>query len=274
MYVHLLLPVSNLQVFYFMNKICIICKISFYVKPSHYEKRICCSKKCQSEHYKTKMIGDANPNYKNASIKTFICITCKNEFKRKTYQKVKTCSKECLLKNISILHKGKIITNKRQKTYLTYSKIICECGNKKDVKAKTCQKCFYARIKRKNKNCIICNTLFEPKHNKNKICSKKCHILFCQIKSKWDKNPNWKGGVGSINQIERRSNKFKEWRISVFKRDKYTCQDCNEIGGTLHAHHILPFATYKELRFEITNGKTLCYKCHKKYHPSMNFKKQ
>lgn len=255
-----------------MNKTCIICSTVFHVKPSHFEKRMCCSKKCQSESFKTKMIGENNPNYRNAAIKTFTCITCGNDFKRKTYGKLKTCSKECFLKNLSKLHTGKIIFNKRPKTHLTYDKIICKCGNKKDPKAKTCILCHKKNISRKEKQCIVCNKFYIPSFSNSKLCSKDCQKIHCRNISKWDKNPNWKGGVGSLNQVERRSNKFKEWRITVFERDKYTCQDCGKLGGTLHAHHILPFATHKELRFEITNGKTLCVKCHKTYHPSMNFK--
>lgn len=218
------------------------------------------------------MIGENNPNFRNASIKTFNCSNCGKEFNRKTYGNIKTCSKECLLSKISKTHTGKIIFNKRPKTHLTYDKIVCKCGNKKDPKAETCINCFQIKKKRHNKNCVVCNIEFEPKTNRSKTCSKKCLIKHFQLTSKWDRNPNWKGGVCSLNQVERRSNKFKEWRLSVFERDKYTCQDCGKLGGTLHAHHILPFATYKELRFEISNGKTLCYKCHKTYHPSMNFK--
>jgi hypothetical protein len=257
-----------------MEKSCIVCKTIFHVKPSHFEKRMCCSRKCQGESFKTKMLGEANPNFKNKSIKKFTCITCKNEFERKTYGQKKTCSKECYLKNISKIHTGKIIFHKRPKTHLTFDKILCKCGNKKDTKANICLSCFRLKIKKQKKQCIICANLFDPKSKIIKTCSNKCYVIHCQIKTKKDKNPNWKGGVGSINQIERRSNKFKEWRIQVFERDKYTCQDCNKIGGTLHAHHILPFATHKELRFDVNNGKTLCFKCHKTYHPNMNFKKQ
>jgi predicted nucleic acid-binding Zn ribbon protein len=255
-----------------MDKLCIVCKTIFHVKPSHFEKRMCCSKKCQSESFKTKMLGDANPNFKNKSIKTFTCITCNKEFQFKTYGQKKTCSKECYLKNILNIHTGKIIFNKRKKTDLTNLKLLCKCGNNKDYKSKTCLNCFKSKIKRPDKKCIVCENTFTPKTSRGKTCSKKCLIIHYKNQRKQDKNSNWKGGVGSKNQLERRSDNFKKWRIQVFERDKYTCKDCNKIGGTLHAHHILPFATNKELRFDINNGKTLCFKCHKTYHPSMNFK--
>lgn len=255
-----------------MDKTCIICTKVFHVKPSHFERRICCSKECQSELFKTKMIGKNNPNYKKALERKINCIYCGNEFKRTSYKDRKTCSKECFLKNLSKIHTGKIIFNKRKRTHITLDKMKCSCGNSKDLKAKTCIDCYKKNIKRKDKVCIICNKIYSPKTNKSKLCSKECQKIHCRNISQWENNPNFKGGIGSKNQIERRSNKFKKWRISVFERDKYTCIDCGKIGGTLHAHHILPFATHKELRFEISNGKTLCMHCHKKYHPSMNFK--
>lgn len=252
-------PLPFLRVFLFMEKECKECKILFRVKPSHFSRRVVCSKHCQSSLYKKSMIGINNPNYKNKFKKEFTCVNCNAKFVKETRQKVrKTCSKECYLQNISKLHKGKTIFNKRQKTHITLDKMACKCGNKKDVKSNTCSECFKNNIKREYKKCVCCLNVFYPNTNRAKFCSIKCIIINKQNTTKGKDNPNWKGGIGSVNQIERRSKEFKDWRLSVFARDKYTCLDCGKIGGTLHAHHILPFAKYKELRFEITNGKTLC----------------
>ena len=81
-----------------------------------------------------------------------------------------------------------------------------------------------------------------------------------------NKSPRWKGGISKEYYILRHSLKFKLWRESVFKRDNYTCQDCGERGGVLHPHHIKEFSKFPKLRFELSNGKTLCKDCHFKIH--------
>ena len=74
-------------------------------------------------------------------------------------------------------------------------------------------------------------------------------------------HPNWKGGITPINMQIRSSLKMKEWRKKVFEKDDYTCQICGEHGGRLVADHIKPFSLYPELRFELSNGRTICKKC-------------
>lgn len=73
----------------------------------------------------------------------------------------------------------------------------------------------------------------------------------------------WKGGVTTLNKSIRSGLKYRLWRESVFKRDNWTCQMCNTHGGELQADHIKPFAYFPKLRFEISNGRTLCVPCHK-----------
>jgi len=82
-------------------------------------------------------------------------------------------------------------------------------------------------------------------------------------------NPNWKGGISPINVKLRNSDKGRDWRLEIFKRDNYTCQICNKRGTYLIAHHIKSFADYPELRFDINNGITLCEECHKEIHKKL-----
>ena len=72
----------------------------------------------------------------------------------------------------------------------------------------------------------------------------------------------WEDFKEPINSRIRKSTDYKEWRCSVFERDKYTCAKCKKVGGKLHAHHILNFSTNEDLRFDINNGITLCKDCH------------
>jgi len=66
----------------------------------------------------------------------------------------------------------------------------------------------------------------------------------------------------------RKSIEYTQWRLAVFVRDNWTCQKCGARSGNgkeiyLEAHHIKSFAKCPELRFEVSNGITLCYDCHK-----------
>lgn len=93
-------------------------------------------------------------------------------------------------------------------------------------------------------------------------------------KTVWDKIS--KTQLGRIyperrtEEDDRRSMRGIEWQTSVFVRDKHTCQDCGAQPGqkkyALHAHHIKSWDLYPQLRFNTTNGITLCNKCHRKRH--------
>ena len=56
--------------------------------------------------------------------------------------------------------------------------------------------------------------------------------------------------------------KYKKWRMSVFIRDNFICQECGKTNCYLEAHHKKSWAKYPELRFEVSNGLTLCKDCH------------
>lgn len=87
----------------------------------------------------------------------------------------------------------------------------------------------------------------------------------------WKDNPNhnhWVDGKSQERSSERVKEmgrlEYREWRKTVFKRDNYTCIECKQIGGSLQADHIKPYCNYPSLRYEISNGRTLCKNCHLK----------
>lgn len=61
----------------------------------------------------------------------------------------------------------------------------------------------------------------------------------------------------------RGSGKYKEWREKVLKRDGYKCILCDS-EKYLHCDHVIPWKENQELRFDISNGQTLCAGCHLK----------
>jgi 5-methylcytosine-specific restriction endonuclease McrA len=78
---------------------------------------------------------------------------------------------------------------------------------------------------------------------------------------------NFSHGRSERRLNDRRRPEYRAWREDVFARDKYTCQKCGDArGGNLRAHHVRGFATHPELRFEVSNGVTLCHPCHELEH--------
>lgn len=73
----------------------------------------------------------------------------------------------------------------------------------------------------------------------------------------------WKGGMSTKNEKARKSMEYKNWRRAVLLRDNYQCIWC-KTNDSLHVDHIKPFAYFVELRFDVSNGRTLCIDCHRK----------
>ena len=72
---------------------------------------------------------------------------------------------------------------------------------------------------------------------------------------------------------ERKTNKDRLWRISVFVRDNYTCQVCgDDKGGNLVSHHLESYHKNEQGRYDIDNGLTLCKTCHFDYHHNHGWK--
>lgn len=144
-------------------------------------------------------------------------------------------------------------------------KIYCsvECQNEgqrkgKPLVCKVCGKEYYrspAQIRLRGSSC----------------CSNKCKGEAVTIFHSGENSFNWQGGVSTENHRQRASKQWRIWREAVFSRDNWTCQRCGARSGNgsrvaLHPHHIKPFAKYPDLRFEVSNGITLCKECHKEVH--------
>ncbi len=101
--------------------------------------------------------------------------------------------------------------------------------------------------------------------NKGKIVSKETRVKMSLNHANYngENHPNWKGGITPEYHKIRGSDEYNNWRRKVFERDNYTCQLCgNNKSGTLRAHHVKFFSKYPELRFEVSNGLTVCKDCH------------
>lgn len=225
---------------FYLVKLCKFCDGVISRKSNHYKTKVFCTMKCRGLFLSKEMVGENHPNYSNGKAvkQNYICKNCEKEFISDKGYEGRTpqfCSIKCFGKSISI-----------------------------EIPTKKCNQC--------EKN-------FTPKYVQGRhfFCSNKCSAKNNGAKLKGVKRPQysgaksggWRGGVTPINESLRKGTEYKEWRSKVFERDNYTCKECNMRGGRgkkiiLNADHIKPFAFYPELRFEISNGRTLCIDCHRK----------
>lgn len=92
----------------------------------------------------------------------------------------------------------------------------------------------------------------------------------CINKSKGKNHYNFNPNISDEDRLNKRGSVknplYEKWREDCLKRDNYTCQLSNQIGGDLSVHHIYSWNTYKNLRFEINNGITLSKSIHNEFH--------
>ena len=238
-----------------MKKKCKTCDLEFNVKPSHYEKRVNCSRRClgkyNSEHFK----GKKNPNYKNVKEKK--CKICESLFF--SYSKKRQfCSNKCVAVNnrsesfIALLdceHCKKKFKPRGRKKYCSKQcqendiKARNPCKNK-DCNNKARKGCVYCESHKPiprgkfNKRCKICKINFKSYIKVQKYCSKDCYQYTLTGKG----NPNYKTGNKSLKNMIRDCKKSKQIKKIVLKRDKYKCKNCGQIGGRLEVDHINKFS--------------------------------
>jgi len=126
----------------------------------------------------------------------------------------------------------------------------------------------------RNRVCNHCGKNFEwngkvaiSVFRKRKFCSKKCADEGGFRYSGSD-HPNYRETARRRN----RGGAHHKWTTAVISRDRGVCQQCGEFGLEVHAHHIKSYRDFPELRFDVSNGVTLCFKCHWAVHAALNAK--
>jgi len=77
-----------------------------------------------------------------------------------------------------------------------------------------------------------------------------------------ERNPNYKHGKNIRRPRDYKVHIMTKLRNYVFNRDGHTCKYCNEKGGNLHAHHLLPFWVEPKAFEDTANMVTVCTECH------------
>ena len=119
------------------------------------------------------------------------------------------------------------------------------------------------------KTCPQCDNDYYviPARINQKFCSKPCADKG-GIRHSGEANANYRVDARRKN----RGGSHHKWVSAVMSRDKATCQECGATEVELHAHHIKSYKDHPELRFDLSNGITLCYKCHWALHTALNAK--
>lgn len=137
------------------------------------------------------------------------------------------------------------------------------------------------------KPCEVCGKEFYTRKNtsSSRFCSRKCLGRWNSKNRLGAQSAHWLGGITPGYIKVRNSKKYCDWRLLVFKRERFTCQKCGYKGKYIEAHHIKSFRelillslfsypllslydaamAYAPL-WNIDNGVTLCDKCHKSEH--------
>lgn len=168
------------------------------------------------------------------------------------------CSREC---------SDKLKIKLNTKTCLGCSKEFHRKNHNKEAKYCSSECSSKAKTKQVLLTCGICEKEYSvnlKRKETSKFCSKGCSSKYLGYLSSLkvgELSGNYKGYKDEKRKIKSR---LKTWANEVKRRDK-CCQMCKDTA-CLSAHHIKPFSSHPDLRFELTNGILLCGKCHAEQH--------
>lgn len=75
-------------------------------------------------------------------------------------------------------------------------------------------------------------------------------------------NPNYRHGKNIRRPRDFKTAEFSKIRSFVFNRDKHTCKITGQVGGHLHAHHLLPYWVCEAAFFDTDNIITVSTTAH------------
>lgn len=160
----------------------------------------------------------------------------------------------------------------------------CDCGQKKIVRLNLIKRgvslscgCLQQEARKRKRTYETRQKMSISQKNKKPASEEtRLKMSLAQIGSKSIK---WKGGKTKLTELIRKSSKYKEWRLGVFKRDNFICTNCGYVkGNKIEADHIIPFyflMSFYKIKskkqallcngfWDLDNGRTLCKICHKK----------
>ena len=175
------------------------------------------------------------------------CPIC-NEHRLKVYKKIfkhgHTICRECLYK----VSKNEMIGKKfGELTVISIADqkllVRCSCGVTKEIRAGNLR----------SGSTISCG------HVQRELASERMKNAVGEL------NPNWKPEKSDSSRRTRNyDSNHHYWQKAIKERDG-CCVNC---GATekLVAHHLNGYKWFKEQRYSLDNGVTLCSECHNKYH--------
>ena len=240
---------------------CVVCDNIFYILNSDQGKnKKTCSPDCRWEWNKI-----INQERAEANLDMRTCIICQQEFKVWKSKPSKTCSVECGHISTGLTRKQKYVDGQYYQGP-SGTCPICNTTFKMDSHGQTfCSKnCMYkgrkpATITQKRLDYI--ESLKGVKRDPE--IGKKISEKLKAANRRGLNNPKWKFENASRDR-DRKLIEYREWRLAVFQRDNFTCVICGTTQDEeyIHADHIERWVDSPEKRYEISNGRTLCRKCH------------
>lgn len=204
---------------------------------------------------------------------TFTCEYCGGVFHRKPYQArrfpPRFCSRSC---------QGKV-NGKKHADRLNAVRPTGPLPLEQRLKIAESNRRTKAAPPDEVRSCSVCGKSFTCRpHSTQHLCSTDCRQVMVRPRRSAESrarmseryqaqgNPAWKGGH---SPRDRNARPYRLWRYVIYRRDRFTCQDCGVRGSRstpIQAHHIEPWAKSPSKRYLIENGVTLCRPCHQERH--------